>query len=431
MNFLFTVFLFIFFLSTLGPIYLNLPLFINTTWGIMKLLALFLLFASLWRSIKRGQLEIVKNPLFIPILLYFIAMAASLLAAQNLEAGISDLGTIAFGLLFFYLAFSFFSSKKQLYWFFATVLFSAVLVSLIGFVAFLAPGFYKGVAKNFVHEASFRLYLFNRERGRIFPLWDIELMIPFFLFLIFQKDKILKAFGSIGGGLVSLMVFLTNFRYRFVAFVFGIIAYPFLNKRLLKFLPFLILLIAVFGTYLFWSERVLGVTMITRFFLEDPQADLLPLQARLEMAWQSLEMFISSPLLGVGLGNYFDNFSLRVGYAGPPLYYFGLPHEAFLVLVFENYKGPHNLFLSTLAETGIVGFIALLFLLKSLLNQDILLFKRVKSIQSRQIASVLIVSSWATILAAQFININTSLGPLIFFWTTRGIIAAIWQKKIL
>jgi len=431
MNFLFAVFLFIFFLSTLGPIYLNLPLFINTTWGIMKLLSLFLLFASVWKAIKKGRLEIVKNSLFIPILFYFIAMTASLLAAQNLEAAISDFATITFGLLFFYLAFSLISSKKQIYWFFATVLFSAILVSLIGFVAFLAPGFYKAVARNFVYEASFRLYLFNRERGRIFPLWDIELMIPFFLFLIFQKDKILKALGMMGGGLLSLMVFLTNFRYRFVAFVFGIIAYPFLNKRFLKFVPFLLLLIIVFGAYLFWSERVLGVSIVSRFFLEDPQADLLPLQARVEMAWQSLEMFLSSPLLGVGLGNYFDNFSLRVGYAGPPLFYFGLPHEAFLVLVFENYKGPHNLFLSTLAETGIIGLVALLYLLKSLFNQDIVLFKRIKSIQSTQVASVLIVSSWATILAAQFININTSLGALIFFWTVRGILAAIWQKKIL
>lgn len=431
MNFLFATFLFVFFLSTLGPIYLNLPLFINTTWGIMKLLSLFLLSASLWKLAKKGQLEIIKNSLFIPIILYFIAMTASLLVAQNLEAGVNDLTTIAFGLLFFYLAFSFFSSKKQIYWFFATVLFSAVLVSLIGFFAFLAPGFYKSVARNFVHEDSFRLYLFNRERGRIFPLWDIELMIPFFLFLIFQKDKILKALGMVGGGLLSLMVFLTNFRYRFVAFVFGIIAYPFLNKRFLKFLPFFLLLIVVFVAYLFWSERVLGVSIVSRFFLEDPQADLLPLQARLEMAWQSLEMFISSPLLGVGLGNYFDNFSLRVGYAGPPLYYFGLPHEAFLVLVFENYKGPHNLFLSTIAETGIFGLIALLCLLKSLLNQDILLFKRIKSSQNKQIASALIVSSWATILAAQFININTSLGALIFFWTARGIITAIWQKRIL
>ena len=429
---LFNIFLFTFFLSTLGPIYLNLPIFINTTWGIMKLLALLLLFASLWRAVKKGKLEIVKNPLFVPVSVYFMAMTASLLVAQNLGAAITDLTTIAFGLLFFYLAFSFFSSKKQIYWFFSVVLLSAVFVSLIGLVSFLAPGLYKGVAKNFIHEASYRLYLFNRERGRIFPLWDIELMIPFFLFLFFQKEKILRRVGMIGGGLVSLIVFLTNFRYRFLAFIFGIITYPILNKRFKKFLPLLILLAIVFGGYLFWAQNVLGVTIITRFLLDDPQLDILPLQARMEMAWQSFEMFISSPLLGVGLGNYFDNFSLRVGYAGPPVYYYGLPHEAFLVLVFENYKGPHNLFFSTIAETGIIGLAALLYLLKSLLNQDILLFRRVKEkTQSRQITTVLIISSWATILAAQFININTSLAPLIFFWTTRGIIAAIGQKKIL
>lgn len=421
---MFNLFLFAIFLAALGPINLGLPILVNTSWGVMRMLVLFLLFLSFYQSFREKKFKILESKIILPILTYLLVAILSMLLAQNLENAWEDLEVFITAILFFYLSFYYLSSKKEVWQFVYIIFGTAVLVSLASFLAFLLPSVYEILGRRFIPVDVFRKYLFDRARGRILPLWDIEMIIPFALFLAFQGKNIYKAMGGVGAAILSLAVFLSNVRYRFLVFIFGFFSYLGLTRQFRKGLILLGLLVVVFGLYLIFAGPSLGVNIIERFLLQDPLHDIHSLEIRFKMWEEAWEMFLSSPLLGVGIGNYVNKLSLKFRYHG-------VAFDPFYVLVIEAYSGPHNWPLLALAEMGILGLVALAWIFFSFLRQDIFLYQRIKKESEKALVLGLICSSWSFVLASLTTNITTSLAAMIFFWSLRGVITAIVEKKII
>jgi hypothetical protein len=97
------------------------------------------------------------------------------------------------------------------------------------------------------------------------------------------------------------------------------------------------------------------------------------------MEWRKAWLtFLSSPLLGVGIGHYgWHSFVLH-----------GLPEFSDAVPTLQLYHHAHNLFLEVLAELGIVGLLVLLFLLVTWIKQFL---KNWATLEGWFIATVLLV----------------------------------------
>jgi O-antigen ligase len=78
-----------------------------------------------------------------------------------------------------------------------------------------------------------------------------------------------------------------------------------------------------------------------------------------------------------------------------------------------------------LAENGLVGFFALLYLLYFFAKTDIYLYKKLKG-DSHSIFLTFSIISWLYVFANQFTPLSNSQPMVIFFWVFRGMIDRIY-----
>jgi O-antigen ligase len=117
-------------------------------------------------------------------------------------------------------------------------------------------------------------------------------------------------------------------------------------------------------------------------------------------------MGLSSPLIGVGLGNYYDNLPSedQKSYSANPL-------ETALFNAAST--DPHNIFFRTFAETGGVGLSAFILLLLYFLKNDLYLLK-----EREDLSKALIISFW-TLFIFSVLNPSLNIGYLSLFWLLR------------
>jgi O-antigen ligase len=115
-------------------------------------------------------------------------------------------------------------------------------------------------------------------------------------------------------------------------------------------------------------------------------------------------------LIGVGLGNYFDN----------------LPNNMkTTTTIIQNeakwnrsvITNPHNIFFTTLSETGILGLLSFTILIGYFLYRDLLAFMQRKT----NLHKILMLCFWGLFIFS-IINPATVLQYLIMFWLLRALI---------
>lgn len=170
-----------------------------------------------------------------------------------------------------------------------------------------------------------------------------------FLLLFFQKTKnqtLLLSAGIIFGTAALLLTFSRSAIflwaiYLLVMFVFLI--FKKYKKANIKSIIFILLLIVL--VFSIFKNSLLG----QRFFqtrLSDESV-----VERNELTAQAIKMFYKNPAAGVGVNNFFNNLNY--------------PAKNKVLII----QPVHNIFLLTLAQTGIIGFLFLIFLFyKSFLN---------------------------------------------------------------
>jgi len=280
---------------------------------------------------------------------------------------------------------------------------------------------------NIIQAEVFDTYLMNQSRHRFALNNHLELFFPllFYALISNQHSKIRNIILFLG--LISL-IFLTviaNSRSRFLSLAFAIVfvfflnlKYKYLNIQIFNKINKLIMTIVI-GLTLFLLALIQykPYIIVDRILLSEDYVDYLTINSRIQAAEQSVEYFISSPIMGIGLGNYIDNrrFSLK--------YQQNVPQ---FQLNFANLSrmSPHNVFFQYLSETGLIGTLPFIIIICYFIKADInymIQIKRNNLTENSLIILSFIIASWTLFIHGVF---NPFITVFItgWFWFLRGVI---------
>lgn len=280
-------------------------------------------------------------------------------------------------------------------------------------VMFFLPHFFRTWAGEFVYSGHLELVFINLERARIFIETYDEMAIPFIFFLFArEKDKKKRLLLVLLFLAIALPSFLSNFRSRVLILGLAFAAsFLFLTGRKMAVKLGLLGAFVVFGAVaVVLSNALFGFSIVDRFALKDTQEDIQTLEGRVENIGISVDMGLARPLTGVGLGNYFDN--LPSGKKVSISLFNWVRREAEIAST-----NPHDIFLQTLSETGIVSLIFMVGLLLYFSYLDIKILLKTKD----KLRLAYIIAFWA-LFSYSIFNPTTTLGYNSLFWLLRGLI---------
>ncbi len=382
--------------------------------GTTEILLLLLVVQWLVNAVhERHERRIYWFPAITLPTLALIAMAGlSLLAARNVTLGLFDIAMYAKMLIFFLFLANNIRDQRDV-----VLVVSALLLGLVMESGIMVAQYYTGSAlglvgteelSNFVaYKREARMILrpggtvgnvngFARYLGYILPLAAI-------LMLTTRERKLfLLAFISSLGGLVALI--LTQSRSVWGAFLiammlalFFVLIRHLVTLRTLKRMGAGLLLA---GVLIFFY----GETVYNRITGDDHGSA----KSRLTTARVALEIINDHPVIGVGVNNY-DSYIRQYWQIEDP---------------FTKIAVVHNNYLLILAEMGIIGFAAFLWLLAALLVRTVrAMHSRVKFF--REVAVGLFASVVCFLLASLADGYKSSLTLMYLFWTVAAIAEAL------
>lgn len=301
----------------------------------------------------------------------------------------------------------------------------ATLICVIGFLFLFhiipsQPKGYLSLSLDGIHEGALSAFAFNRQYLAQYLL----ILFPIIFYFVVESRKTRYLFSFylfiIGVFILSLSASMQRsaFLILFLEMILLIIWYcsfisPKKNRLPLLLLgPLVIVLLMFFLDFAFLDKRF--TSRLSLWGLSDPDA-------RRPNLWKTAwHMFTYSPLLGVGLGKYFELF---------PDFFSNVQQTW---KTFSKQRGePHSFYLQTLSEQGAIGFLLLVGLI---LLIGYLLIKKAKEDQlghNRLYLGVLFVSLTGWLLLGFFHNVSyvRSLGVLL--WILLGWSAALIGPKAL
>ena len=171
---------------------------------------------------------------------------------------------------------------------------------------------------------------------------------------------------------------------------------------------------------IFLSSAVYSFNILDRFALKNESEDVGTLTFRINAGKKSIELFKSSPLFGVGLGNYGNYSEERTQFE------FHLLNQRNRLTYQElGSYSPHNVLFSVLAESGVFGITTFLILLAYFFFRDISYINKEYGIS---FPMVYIVSFW-TMFVFMLFNPSHSIFVVGWFWLIRGVIEATYSVK--
>jgi len=366
--------------------------------------------AAWWQYKGKYNLSRQSKMLLYLFLAYLAFQSFSIVSASNVTGFLQRYKDVVFpGMLLF--AFLAVGIKRE------SVVKIFLAAGIINFAyqmaMFFLPHFFRTWAGEIVYSGHLELVLINLERGRLFIETYDEIAIPF-IFVLFaqEKDNKRRLLLTLLFLAIALPSFLSNFRSRVLILGLAFIAsFLLLTGRKLAEKLGLLGAFVVFGAIaVVISNTFFGFSIVDRFALKDPQEDVKTLEGRVKNIGVSVDMGLAAPLTGVGLGNYFDN----------------LPTSKKISISLFNWvrreaeiasTNPHNIFLQTLSETGIVS---LIFTVGLLLYFAYLDFRTLIGTKDK-LRLAYIISFWA-LFSYSIFNPTTTLGYNSLFWLLRGLI---------
>ncbi len=382
-----------------------------------KILIIFSLSLYLVLNISKVRLLINKNNHIILVLsLFFLTQSLSIITASDIIFFLKSYHNIIIAMFIFLLSyFMAFLNKSILSMIFNFILITGVFLVFLELIFFIFPYYLLPFFRLIIQKEVLDAYLTNIERGRYSLELNAEVFLPFFLLKILLQFRKNSQF-IIASVIVILISFVSNFRTRVVMILFIIISFFLLTKSYLSvkqkiFIPLFIGLIILIS--LWTSNFIFRFNIVDRFLLSEDIEERAPLEYRISSAVKSVDMFLSSPLLGKGLGNFinYNNENRYYKYSTVIKSY----QKAYMDLV--RYS-PHNIFLQIMSETGGLGLITFAILIIFFLIGDIKFIKKNKI----NIGLAFIISSWTSFIYMLF-NPAYSISTIGWFWFMRGIIS--------
>ncbi|HJX59390.1 MAG TPA: O-antigen ligase family protein [Patescibacteria group bacterium] len=401
------------FLIKTPPFYLFPPIksSLLTTHTLSRLFILLAFAGIYWEEIREKAKPLGQNAKLLLwfFVVYLIFQSLSLVGASNVIGFLQRYKDVVFpGLLLFVVVARRIKREKVVLIF----LLAASVNFVYQMIMFFLPHIFRSWGNELVYSGHLELVLINLERGRMFIETYDEIAIPFIFFLLAKHNGRWARIGLIAIFLmVALPSFLSNFRSRAGILIIAFLAsFLFLTGRKIKekiVLVCLFLFLAM--TAVIVSNTFFGFSVVDRFALRDTREDVETLLYRAENIGTSVDMGISQPLTGIGLGNYFDN--LATSKKMSKSLFNWVQREAEIAST-----NPHDIFLQTLSETGVLSLIFVIMLLGYFAYSDIIALK-----SKDYLTKALIIAFW-TLFSYSLFNPTTTLGYNSLFWLLRGLI---------
>lgn len=233
------------------------------------------------------------------------------------------------------------------------IFFSALTLSQL-----ILPSLFNSIATNYFagREAYGLTVEFNR--GRLFPWGATIFLSPFFFvhgFSEFLKKTRLTNIYFLGGlGVITMSLIASNFRWTFIVYAvvsFWILMWQkaYIRATRRQLYTVLVGMLCVISIGLIASNQVFGYNLLDRFLLKQHERDVGESLGRFTLYDQGINVFLSSPVLGVGPGNYYDMVDPFI-----IMRYFSVHDQ------YEQLPVPiasHNEFLTALSEGGVFSFL--------------------------------------------------------------------------
>lgn len=403
------------FLVGLPPFFIGFS-YLNTN-SLAKLIWL-ILFLTLLLFVKPTAMGKSKTILWL-FLALFLTQSLSILPAKNLAAFLNQYEDLVFTAIFVVTTFYVLEDSDD----FRNVILILFLNGLLNFgfqaVILFFPNLFLKLGEVLLHKNYLELIKLNIARSRLyFEVYD-ETLIPIVYYFIFRdpKRKITYILYLLS---LTFFAFASNFRTRFLMLIFALgssfIAFFKNLKRTSVFLLSSLILFTIVVYSLF--VRGFGFTVIERLLLEDRSEDVLTVTKRFQNWERASEIGISSPLLGVGLGNYFD-------YLEPSKkYIYSALEQKLKEFQFAAYD-PHNIFFKSFAETGVTGVALLIGVFVYFVKKDTKILSK-----KHTFSSILVISFWTLVIHALF-NPSFTIKFQIYFWLFRILIERSNKKRSL
>lgn len=407
----------------LPSLYLIYQTKIFTTYTLGKGLIL-LSFIVVILSMDKLRVLVENKKRFFNLLLFFLIISSfSILKAIDVIFFIKSYHNLLLGFILFLTTYFLVSEEKKLFFIidkFILNLGFVVLFLELFFVLFTNQ--FIQILKLFTQTEMLNSYLMNIDRGRLTLELKTEFFLPFFLYqFVTVKDNRKRNIYFITSLLVFFLSIISNFRTKFLMALFTWITFFLSFKtRLHNLKRNLILVIITLFFALSISKKLVGLNILDRFTydLSFFNSFVEFKEYRLNALKKSIELFFSSPFLGIGLGNF---------------YFYNISDNSYKYsLLRENYKesynelvkfSPHNIFLEILTGSGFLSFISFLTLILYFFKNDVDCF-----IKKKDILKPYIISSWVCFIYL-FFNPAYSLFSISWFWFIRGLILALSTKN--
>lgn len=419
------IFLFSILLIKLPPFYF-LP--VTSQLFTSHIAAKFILFSVALYLIKNRINKIQKSKIFIFLLIYFFSQSISIISAENIFLALKDYQNLISNTFIFLNSFLLIQYNGNKTNFLKFIIFTGLFVSLLEFIFFIFPQQFLSLGDIFIQKEVIETYIFDVKRGRYNLYLQNEIFLPFFIYFLVKDIPFTKIQSFLKLLFIPITLFLSvisNFRRRFllaiISSILSVTFYHLKRPKLSSFInkPNLIIIVitiifALTGS-LFLIKKYKSYDVVDRILLLENQ-DVGTIVYRIDSFKTSLQLFLSSPLTGAGLGNY-------------QIYVSNYNKSINLDKISSNYiqrarSDPHSIISKTLAETGILGITGFLLLIFIFLKKDVLFLKY---FYNHQLLPY-IISFWLLFLYSLFSPFTTVFRAG-WFWFLRGIIEGIYNQK--
>jgi len=288
-----------------------------------------------------------------------------------------------------------------------SLLYGGIVVIISQLLLLIFPNQYFQIGDLFIYNNVLNITKANFNIGKLFDDSYLEILTSLLVYYFFKrKDYLSKLVTGLLICTIGFVSFVSNFRYRILAYVFSgmtmVFFLKFREKSILnKLFILLILILLIFSSLNPLLKQFSGYTVIDRFTEREEYEDNSSIAWRFNMFNTSIKL-AQTNRFGVGIGNMFDFLSKRE--------LKNILGEKTIALSALN-AGPHNIFFQFLAETGYPGLIVFILLILFYLKKDFSIIKKGPNTEKMVFISMF----WSLIFIAQFFPaINLTFYTLFF-----------------
>lgn len=339
------------------------------------------------------------------ILAFFLLQSFSVFTAINLGSFLSRYKDVVISFLAFFV---FFSYKKNYLQIISVLITSIVVNSIYQFMMTFYQDYFVKVISNFIYQKHADLAIAKLYQNRLY-LDTYDEIVPPFLFIFRSKNNLRKnLFFYILFILISFFSLVSNIRSRILMLLVSLggtlVFIKKINFKKVFIVTFSFLIIGFLINN--FMRHYSGFSFVDRILLQDEIGDVKPVNFRLEQIKNSLEMGKAS-LLGVGLGNYYDNLTSKNSF---------IINKSQLIASQGAQEFVHNIFGAIVSESGYISLFVFLIILCFFIKRDIFLLNKGKDYEK-----AFVIAFWSLFSYGLF-NPILPASYQILFWGIRGLL---------